>query len=96
VRTRTTVLQMHTRQWLGTFGGKGNGDYRGELATALQAVETYLAAWDLPPAAGVVRVDGQYGDPAVMAQIVDSGLHVVVRGRGYALLEHPQVQAVLT
>jgi hypothetical protein len=96
VRTRTTVLQMQTRQWLGTFGGKGNGDYRGELASALQAVGTYLAAWDLPRAAGIVRVDGQYGDTAVIAQIVESGLHLVVRGRGYTLLEQPRVQAVLT
>src|SRR5215467_15835715 len=32
VRTRTTVLQMHTRQWVGTYAGKGNGDYQGELA----------------------------------------------------------------
>ena len=31
VRTRTTVLQMHTRQWLGSFAGRGNGNYRGEL-----------------------------------------------------------------
>ncbi len=29
VRTRTTALQMHTRQWVGTYAGKGNGDYRG-------------------------------------------------------------------
>ena len=26
VRTRTTALQMHTRQWVGTYAGKGNGD----------------------------------------------------------------------
>ena len=26
VRTRTTALQMHTRQWIGTYAGKGNGD----------------------------------------------------------------------
>jgi hypothetical protein len=26
VRTRTTVLQLPTRQWLGSFGGRGNGD----------------------------------------------------------------------
>ena len=25
VRTRTTALQMHTRQWIGTYGGKGMG-----------------------------------------------------------------------
>jgi hypothetical protein len=95
VRTRTTVLQMHTRQWVGTFGGRGNGDYRGELASALSAVGTYLEAWELPPAAGIIRVDGHYGDPAVIAQIVQSGFHVLGRGRSYALLEHPQVQAVL-
>src|SRR5258706_11082355 len=29
VRTRTTVLQAHTHQWLGTFGDAGNANYRG-------------------------------------------------------------------
>jgi len=33
VRTRTTALQIHTRQWIGTYAGKGNGDYRGELVS---------------------------------------------------------------
>src|SRR5450759_3458407 len=31
VRTRTTILQSHTHQFLGTFGGPGNGDSRGGL-----------------------------------------------------------------
>ena len=35
VRTRTVVLQAHTQQFLGTFGGPGNGDYRGELRRAI-------------------------------------------------------------
>jgi hypothetical protein len=96
VRTRTTVLQMHTRQWLGSFGGRGNGDYRGELRAALQAVTTYLNVWELPTASAIVRVDGQYGDSAVMADIVASGVHLVVRKRGYRWLHHPRVQAVLT
>jgi len=26
VRTRTTILQAHTQQWMGTFSGTGNGD----------------------------------------------------------------------
>ncbi len=30
VRTRTTLLQAHTHQWLGTCGHAGNADYRGE------------------------------------------------------------------
>ena len=34
VRTRTTILQAHTHQFLGTFGGAGNGDYREELRTS--------------------------------------------------------------
>src|SRR5437660_11942879 len=42
VRTRTTALQMHTRQWIDTYAGKGNGDYRDELASALQSITTYL------------------------------------------------------
>jgi hypothetical protein len=29
---------MHTRQWIGTYAGRGNGDYRRELASALQAI----------------------------------------------------------
>jgi hypothetical protein len=95
VRTRTTVLQMHTRQWLGSFGGRGNGDYRGELQAALQTVTTYLTAWDLPVASGIVRVDGQYGDGSVIADIVATGIHIVVRKRGYVLLDHPLVQAAI-
>jgi hypothetical protein len=95
VRTRTTVLQMHTRQWLGSFGGRGNGDYRGELQAALTAVTTYLYAWELPVASGIARLDGQYGDSSVIAAIVASGVQVVARKRGYRLLDHPRVQAAL-
>jgi hypothetical protein len=95
VRTRTTVLQMHTRQWLGSFGGRGNGDYRGELQSAVQAVTAYLTAWELPTASAIVRVDGQYGDSTVIADIVASGVQIVVRKRGYRILAHPLVQAAL-
>jgi hypothetical protein len=95
VRTRTTVLQMHTRQWLGSFGGRGNGNYRAELQAALQAVTTYLTAWELPTASGIVRVDGQYGDSSVIADIVASGAQIVVRKRGYRWLGHPLVQAAI-
>ena len=35
VRTRTVVSQAHTSQWLGSFGNRGNGEYRKELASAL-------------------------------------------------------------
>src|SRR5690348_85522 len=61
VRTRTTALQMHTRQWIGTYGGRGNGDYQGELASVLEAIKTYLAHFALTPQVALVRLDGQYG-----------------------------------
>jgi hypothetical protein len=95
VRTRTTVLQIHTRQWIATYSGKGNGDYRGELASALQAITTYLQQFSFSSEMALARLDGQYGDAAVVAQIMLANIHVVTRGRGYQLLEHPQLQRVL-
>lgn len=41
VRTRTVVREKHTHQFLGTFGGPGNGDYRSELRRAIQVITTY-------------------------------------------------------
>lgn len=32
VRTRTVALQMHTRQWISSYAGRGNGDYLGDLS----------------------------------------------------------------
>ncbi len=95
VRTRTTALQMHTRQWVGTYAGKGNGDYRGELASALQAITTYLKCFAFLPEMALVRLDGQYGAVAVITQLILAGVPFVTRGRGYQLLEHPQIQLVL-
>jgi len=95
VRTRTTALQMHTRQWVGTYGGRGNGAYRGELASALRAITTYLKHFAFPPEMALVRLDGQYGDATVIAQLILAGVYFVTRGRGYLLLEHPQIQRVL-
>ena len=95
VRTRTTALQMHTRQWIGTYSGKGNGDYRGELASALRAITTYLKLFALAPQVALVRLAGQYGDAVAMAQLLKVGVYFVTRARGYQVLEHPQIQGVL-
>jgi hypothetical protein len=84
---------MHTRQWIGTYGGKGNGEYRGELASALRAITTYLTHFAFPTEVALVRLDGQYGDAVVIAQLMLAGVHLVTRGRGYQLLEHPQMRA---
>src|SRR6266702_5927058 len=95
VRTRTTALQIHTRQWVGTYAGKGNGDYRGELASALRAITAYLKHFAFPPEMALIRLDGAYGDATVVAQLLLAGTPFVTRWRGYLLLEHPQIQRVL-
>ncbi len=93
VRTRTTVLQAHTHQWLATFGGAGNGDYRGELRRAIATIQSYLRAQGLPPSTALIRLDGQYGNGAVIDDLAD--LPFVMRGRDYQILDRAEVQARL-
>ncbi len=93
VRTRTTILQAHTQQWVGTFSGAGNGDYRGELRQAVKAISTYVKAQQVPLSQAVMRLDGQYGNGAIVADL--AGLAYVMRGKDYDLLNLPQVQTRL-
>ena len=86
---------MHTRQWIGTYSGKGNGDYRSELASALRAITSYLKLFALAPQVALVRLDGQYGDAVAMAKLLQAGVYFVTRARGYQILEHPQIQRIL-
>src|ERR1700694_1275221 len=95
VRTRTTLLQAHTHQFLGTFGGAGNGDYRAELKRAIQVMIRYAATHELLPSHILVRLDGLYGNAAVLRDALDTGLGLIGRCRDYALLDLDAVQAVL-
>ncbi len=95
VRTRTTVLQAHTQQWLGTFSGAGNGDYAAELDAACQVIVAYLKAKGLRSAQALVRLDALYGTASPLAHIQQAGLGFLTRGRDYQLLDHPAVQARL-
>jgi hypothetical protein len=93
VRTRTTVLQAHTHQWLGTFSGAGNGDYRGELLRAREVIASYATELALPLSQVLIRLDGLYGNAAPLADLlIPGGLGVVVRGKDYDLLELPAVK----
>lgn len=93
VRTRTTVLQAHTQQWLGTFAGAGNGDYSAELESACCVIAVYLRAKGLSVSQGLLRLDGLYGTASGLARVQQYGLGFLVRGRDYQLLDHPLVQA---
>lgn len=93
VRTRTTVLQAHSSQWFGTFGHRGNGRYREELCKATATIGQYLATHQLEPSRTLLRLDGQYGNGAVLADV--AGFAFVTRGKDYHLLDHPLIQARL-
>lgn len=95
VRTRTTILQAHIHQFMGTFGGSGNGDYRGERKRVRQVITSYAAAYQLLLSQIVVRLDGLYGDAAVLREVLDPALGLIGRSRDSALLDLAVVQAVL-
>jgi hypothetical protein len=95
VRTRTVVLQAHTHQFLGTFGGAGNGDYRGELLRATQVLIGYAKQLEIPPSRILIRLDGLYGNAAPLSDVLSSGLGLIARSKDYQLLDLAQVQAVL-
>src|SRR5690349_1434848 len=69
VRSRTTILQAHTQQWLGTFSGAGNGDYVAELAQSCQVATRYLRTKEIPLSQGLLRLDSLYGNASVLIRI---------------------------
>ncbi|MGH2482593.1 MAG: hypothetical protein ACRDHW_23345, partial [Ktedonobacteraceae bacterium] len=93
VRTRTTVLQMHTHQWVASFGNPGNGQYREELRQAKAAIQMYVTAHRFPAERTLLRLDGQYGTGAVVSDVADFAY--VTRGKDYKLLDRADVQARL-
>jgi hypothetical protein len=95
VRTRTVLLQAHTHQFLGTFGGPGNGDYRGELLRAISVITSYAAKLALPAASVLLRLDGLYGDAAPLIDVLTAGLGVIARSRDYHLLDLEMVKQAL-
>jgi hypothetical protein len=93
VRSRTTVLQMPTHQWVVSFGNPGNGEYREELRRAKTAIQTYVTAHSFPVERTLLRLDGQYGSGAVISDVVDFAY--VTGGKDYGLLDRPAIQARL-
>src|SRR6266516_2588614 len=93
VRTRTVVSQAHSYHWIGSFGNRGNGRYREELHRALSAIRSYLEAYHLSPSSALLRLDGQYGTGAVIADL--AGFPFVMRGKDYTVLDRPEIQSRL-
>jgi hypothetical protein len=77
VRSRTVVREKHTHQFFGTFGGSGNGDYRGDLRRVAQVITSYATTLGLAPASVLLRLDGLYGDAAPLLDVLSAGLGVL-------------------
>jgi hypothetical protein len=95
VRTRTIVLQAHTHQFLGTFEGAGNADYRGELRRAIGVITSYATQLGLSTASILLRLDGLYGGAAPLLDVLSAGLGMIARSRAYHLLDLEVVQQAL-
>ncbi len=93
VRTRTTVLQAHTSQWFGSFANPGNGRYREELRRAVASIGRSSKAYGLPEELILLRLDGQYGTGAAIADL--AGYSYVTRGKDYTVLDRAEVQSRL-
>src|SRR5215470_6419575 len=89
VRTRTVISQAHSYNWLGSFGNRGNGRYREELRQGGSAIMRYLTAHQLAQERTLLRLDGQYGTGAVLADL--AGFAFVTRGKEYTVLDHPLI-----
>ncbi len=58
-------------------------------------ITSYAAVHTLLPFQIQVRVDGLYGDAAVLSDVLEVGLGFIGRSRDYTLLDRAEVQAVL-
>ncbi len=94
VRTRTVVLQAHPPQLLGTFGGAGNGDDRGELLRALAVLTQYANQVKIPLERILGRLDGLSGNAAPLFDVLAAHVGVIARHKDSQLLDLPAVQTV--
>jgi nitroreductase len=94
-RTRSTVAQAHTSEWLGTFGAPGNGTPGADLEDACRIIGQYLQQHQMPGSRAIVRLDGYYGLPQFVNQIQQHQLGYILRSRDYGLLQHPALQTRL-
>jgi hypothetical protein len=90
-RTRTTIAVAQTSEWLGTYGGAGNGDVKGELEQACRVIARYLQQQGLNVAHGLVRLDGLYGSASYVSVVQQAGLGYILRCRDYPLLKEPGI-----
>jgi len=77
------------------MAGAGNGDYRGELLRGLEVIVAYQTALGLLPGQALVRLDGLYGNGAIVVDLIAAAVGWVIRSKDYGLLDLPEVKVRL-
>ena len=96
VRSRTTVQQAHTSEWLGTFGAIGNGDIWAELQQACEQIKAYMQAHQLNPSQALARLDGAYGWARGVSIYQQCGVEYLMRCCDYKLLDTTEFKQQLS
>jgi hypothetical protein len=76
---RTIVSHAGLGAWIYSQLVSGNGDARGDLAAALDAIVSLMARMDEPLGRCVVRLDGAYGGVPALTALLERGLPFVTR-----------------
>jgi hypothetical protein len=95
IRSRSTVQQAHTSEWLGTFGAAGNGDIWAELEQGCKLINSYMQAHALNPSQALVRLDGAYGWARGVFVCQQSGVGYLIRCCDYKLLDSAEFKQQL-
>ncbi len=66
------------------------------MVRGLSVIAAYQTALGLLPAQALIRLDGLYGNGAIVVDLIAAGICFVMRGKDYALLDLTQVQQRLT
>lgn len=94
VRTRTTIEQAHTREWLGSFAEAGNCNSKEDLKRSCTVIERYCAR-STAPLTPLLRLDGLYGGANYVTILQQRQMMYITRCRDYHLLKEPSVRALL-
>jgi hypothetical protein len=95
IRSRTTVQQAHTGEWLTTIGSAGNGDIWKELEQSCNLINKYMKAKSLDSNSAIVRLDGAYGWVRTAYICQKNQIGYLMRCRDYSLLDKLNIVEIL-
>lgn len=95
ILTQGMLIHQGSGVWLDATIGAGNGDTRGQLASAVEAVAETCAGLGHPVGRALVIADGEFGGVPSLTIAKESGVAFLTRLSRYELLDVPEVRARL-